>query len=81
MITSSKEYFGEGIGIILKTKNFLFDVYITTHFRLRLSSEADSQIIILLLWIGPFAFEVTRNVQQEYSHLNDLNKIIEDSLE
>ena len=60
MIISSKEYFGEGIGIVLKTKNFLFDTYITKQLRLKFNTGFDSKYIILFLWVGPFVFEVTR---------------------
>jgi len=77
MITSSKEYFGEGIGIVVKTKSFLFDAYMTKRLRLKFSIGLNSKYIILLLWVGPFAFEVTRNLKQEDFHF----KVIEDSLE
>ena len=77
MIASSKEYFGEGIGIVLKAKNFLFDTYITKQLRLKCNAGLDSKYIILLLWVGPFAFEVTRTLRREDLYL----KVIEDSLE
>jgi len=75
VITSSKKYFGEGTGVVIKTKNFLFDAYITQHFRFKFSTIPKSKYIVILLWVGPFALEVTRNLEyfQRDTYLNETN--------
>ena len=75
VITSSKKYFGEGTGIVVKTKNFLFDTYVTQQFRFKFSTIPKSKYIVMLLWAGPFALEVTRNSEyfQRDTYLNETN--------
>ena len=74
-ITSSKKYFGEGVGIVVKTKRFLFDAYVTQWFKFKISTVPKSKYIVMLLWAGPFALEVTRNLEyfQRDTYLNETN--------